>query len=206
MIKSHTDGKTVIIADSLLTSHQVGAILQVNPSSVNKWVKAGRIRAFRTPGGHHRIRAGDLVVFLRDHSMPVPRQLVHAAKKRVLVVDDEPKELKAMRRLFKPYAQRLELRLVQNGIDALVLLGDFKPSLVILDVIMPELDGIEVCRRLKAMPETEQTKVIIASAQLTPDVEREALAAGATCCLQKPMDIAVLFDLLELDPLMGLAV
>ena len=51
-----------IDADRLLTSHEVGALLQVNPSSINKWVNEGRLAAFRTPGGHRRIRAGDLVL------------------------------------------------------------------------------------------------------------------------------------------------
>ena len=61
--------------DKLLTSHQVGELLQVNPSSINKWVNDGRIQAFRTPGGHRRIRVADLVAFLEKHKMPVPRTL-----------------------------------------------------------------------------------------------------------------------------------
>ena len=79
-----------IAPESLLTSYQVGSLLQVNPSSVNKWVKDGRIPAFRTPGGHRRIRAADLVLFLQEHSMPVPKILNNAAKKRLLIVDDDP--------------------------------------------------------------------------------------------------------------------
>ena len=175
-------------ADSLLTSYQVGALLQVNPSSINKWVKEGRIPAFRTPGGHHRIRAADLVVFLKDHHMPIPTTLANAALRRLLVVDDDPKQLKAIERMFKPYESRVELKLVDNGIDALVQVGAFKPHAVILDVFMPNLDGIEVCRRFGGLEETKEIKVIIASAQLSSDVEERALAAGAAVCFQKPLD------------------
>jgi excisionase family DNA binding protein len=64
-----------IHADRLLTSHEVGDLLQVNPSSVKKWVNEGRIAAFRTPGGHRRIRVADLVEFLNRHAMPIPRPL-----------------------------------------------------------------------------------------------------------------------------------
>ncbi len=59
-----------IAPDQLLTSTQVGNLLQVNPSSVKKWVNDGHIIAFRTPGGHRRIRASDLVMFLDHHKRP----------------------------------------------------------------------------------------------------------------------------------------
>src|SRR5260370_5844825 len=71
-----------IEADSLLTSHEVGDLLQVNPSSINKWVNEGRITAFRTPGGHRRIRASDLVRFLDGHKMPIPKMLAGVSKRR----------------------------------------------------------------------------------------------------------------------------
>src|SRR6476620_4737422 len=125
-----------IRADSLLTSYQVGALLQVNPSSVNKWVKDGRIPAFRTPGGHRRIRAGDLVAFLNEHKMPVPASLTQASRRRLLIVDDDQRQLESLQRALKPYADRVELQMVGNGVDALVQVGSFKPHLVVLDVYM----------------------------------------------------------------------
>lgn len=187
-----------IDADSLLTSYQVGSLLQVNPSSVNKWVKDGRIPAFRTPGGHRRIRAADLVSFLKSHQMPVPTSLANAARKRLLVVDDDPKQLESLQRVFKPYASRLEVLLVDNGIDALVQLGAFKPHVVILDVFMPNLDGVEVCRRLKDMGDTTNINVIVTSAQLTPEIEAKAKEAGATLCLPKPLNIQEILAMLQI--------
>jgi len=67
--------ENAITADTHLTSHEVGKMLQCNPSSINKWVKEGRIEAFRTPGGHRRIRAGDVIAFLKAHKMPIPSAL-----------------------------------------------------------------------------------------------------------------------------------
>lgn len=179
----------LIQPESLLTSYQVGGLLQVNPSSVNKWIKDGRIEAFRTPGGHRRIRASDLVAFLTEHSMPIPQDLVEAGKKRLLVVDDEIKQLNAIERLLKPYENRLTLSLVNNGIDALVQVGSFKPHLVLLDVYMDELDGLEVCKRLKENPETTNTKIVIASGQMTDEIKEQGIQAGATLCLPKPVDV-----------------
>ncbi|MEZ4270564.1 MAG: response regulator [Myxococcota bacterium] len=194
-----THKPTEIDIDSLLTSYQVGSLLQVNPSSVNKWVKDGRIPAFRTPGGHHRIRAADLVSFLKSHRMPVPRLLSNAGKRRVLIVDDDLNQLKSLERVFKTHESRLEIRSVDNGIDALVMVGALDPHVVVLDVFMPNLDGIEVCRRLRGMKETENIKVVITSAQLTEEVERQAREAGAYDCLQKPVDMDHLLGILGVN-------
>jgi excisionase family DNA binding protein len=187
-----------IDADRLLTSHQAGALLQVNPSSINNWVRSGRIAAFRTPGGHLRIRASDLVRFLASHNMPIPRRLEGALKKRLLIADDDVKLLAGMRRLLKPYRDRIEVALVENGIDALVQIGIFSPHIVLLDVFMPGINGFEVCRRLKSMSETKGVGVIIVSGRIDPEMEKQALRIGVQRCIQKPIKLHVILEELGL--------
>jgi excisionase family DNA binding protein len=189
--------KPEILPDSLLTSYQVGALLQVNPSSINKWVKDGRIPAFRTPGGHRRIRAADLVHFLVTHNMPVPKTLAGASKRRLLLVDDDPKQLEAISRMFKAHSERIDVATVTNGVDALVQIGSIKPHVAVIDVVMPNVDGIEVCRRLKANPETSAIRIVLTSGHLTPEVEKQAIAAGADAVAPKPLDIAVVLREVE---------
>jgi excisionase family DNA binding protein len=185
-------------SERLLTSHEVGALLQVNPSSVKKWVNEGRIAAFRTPGGHRRIRVADLIDFLHRHAMPIPPELVGVSRRRLLIVDDDLITLRALERRLKPLRERVQVALTQNGIDALVMVGSFKPDLIVLDVYMPELDGLEVCRRLKLNAETQHIGVIVNSAHLTRAIEENAIAAGALRCILKPMDPKVLFEHLGL--------
>jgi excisionase family DNA binding protein len=182
-----------IDAERLLTSHEVGALLQVNPSSVNKWVKEGRITAFRTPGGHRRIRARDLVEFLDGHQMPVPARLQSASRRRIIVVDTDAAALKAFERTLRPHSEREQLLPAGSGIDALVQVGLFRPHLIVLDASMDELDAIEVCRRIKANPETRGITVLLASPNPTSALENKALQAGATRVLKKPIDPAMLF-------------
>ena len=170
-------------------------LLQVNPSSINKWVNDGRIPAFRTPGGHRRIRVSDLLVFQNEHNMPVPAILEAFARKRVLFVDDNTKHLDALKRVLKKHTNRIEAAYETNGIDALLLMGTFKPHLVVLDVYMPGFDGLEVCRRIKQATEFKGTDVIVVSGELTADVEKKATAAGARGCLEKPVDIDQLLAL-----------
>ncbi|RYF09499.1 MAG: helix-turn-helix domain-containing protein, partial [Deltaproteobacteria bacterium] len=130
--------------DSLLTSYQVGSLLQVNPSSVNKWVKDGRIPAFRTPGGHRRIRATDLVAFLTTHKMPIPSTLASASRRRLLIVENDAHQLGALERAAKAYGDRLDVVCVSNGVDAMVQVGAFAPHLILLDAQMPNFDTYEV--------------------------------------------------------------
>lgn len=185
-----------IASDQLLTSSEVGDLLQVNPSSVKKWVDDGLLVAFRTPGGHRRIRAVDLVSFLVRHEMPIPADLQDAAKKRLLIVDDEVDQLKSLSRSLKRYADRVEVRTTSNGIDALVLVGSFHPHAVLLDVYMPGIDGLEVCRRLKKNPATKDIAVYVVSGAFTSSLEQKALAAGAVKCLAKPIDVRELVSLM----------
>jgi excisionase family DNA binding protein len=186
-------------ADRLLTSHQVGALLQVNPSSVKKWVDEGRIAAFRTPGGHRRIRVADLLDFMHQRAIPIPPSLAAASRRRLLVFDGDVVHLRALERRLKPYRARLQVELTENGIDALVMVGSFKPDLFVLDVYMPDIDGIEVCRRLKLKSETKRIGVIVASAHLSKGVKENALAAGALLCVTKPIDPELLLEQLGLQ-------
>ena len=182
-----------IDAERLLTSHEVGALLQVNPSSVNKWVKEGRITAFRTPGGHRRIRARDLVEFLDVHQMPVPARLQAASKRRLIVVDSDAAALKALDRTLRAHADRVHLLPAASGIDALVQVGLFRPHVIVLDASMDELDATEVCRRIKANAETRHITVVLAAAHVTTALENKAIQAGAARVLKKPIDLALLF-------------
>lgn len=185
-----------IASDQLLTSSEVGDLLQVNPSSVKKWVDDGLLLAFRTPGGHRRIRAIDLVAFLVRHEMPIPADLQDAAKKRLLIVDDEPDQLKSLSRSLKRYADRVEVQTTSNGIDALVMVGSFHPHAVLLDVYMPGIDGLEVCRRLKKNPATKDIAVYVVSGAFSASLEQKSLDAGAVKCLSKPLDVRSIIGLL----------
>ena len=181
-----------ITTDSLLTSHQVGRLLQVSRRSVNNWIEQGRIPAFRTPGGHRRVRVADLMDFLTENDFPVPRGLEGLGKRRVMIVDDDPQQLRSYGRLLAPYADVAEVVLFERGIDALLDIGATVPDVVVLDVMMPGLDGLEVCRRLKANEKCRATDVVICSGNISPAVETEALEAGARVCLRKPIDAETL--------------
>src|SRR5437762_4513299 len=135
--------------DSLYTTHDISQLLQVDPSTVSKWIDRGILTAFRTPGGHRRVRSTDLRTFLITHQMPIPDELGSGII-RILVVDDEKAVLDAVKRTFRPFAEQVHLTTTTSGVEALLLVSEQKPHGLVIDLNMPEVDGFEVCRRIRA--------------------------------------------------------
>jgi acetolactate synthase I/II/III large subunit len=117
-----------------------------------------------------------------------PRCRSAAAPRRVLVVDDDELQLRALMRATRGDAN-IELVVANNAIDALLLIGTEHPDLVIMDVFMPGLDGVEACRRIKANPATRDVQVILASVTMTPELECVGKSAGAAGAVAKPFDL-----------------
>ncbi len=180
--------------EKLYTSGKAAELLQADATSVVKWVNDGLLVSYLTPGGHRRIRASDLVAFMRAHGMWIPPELC-ATRVKVLLVDDEPRVLGAMKRAMKAHEGAIEFLTAGSGMEALVMLGSEKPDVLVLDIAMPDMDGLEVLRRLKERPETEKLDVIVLSGNLTPALERKALALGARAVCDKPISAAQLVRL-----------
>ncbi len=180
--------------DQLYTTHDISRLLQVDPSTVSKWIDRGILLAFRTPGGHRRVRSGDLRSFLIAHQMPVPEEL-GSQTVRLLVVDDEKPVLDAMKRAFKPFATQVELALTTSGVDALLAVAEQKPHGMLVDLNMPDIDGLEVVRRIKQRKNLESVRLITMTARHNQETIEQSLKAGAIACLAKPVDAQQVVDL-----------
>jgi excisionase family DNA binding protein len=182
------------MTDQLYTTHDISRLLQVDPSTVSKWIDRGILMAFRTPGGHRRVRSADLRTFLITHQMPVPEEL-GSGTVRLLVVDDERVVLDAIKRAFKPYAAQVELQTTTSGVEALLLVSEQKPHGMIIDLNMPDIDGLEVCRRIRARKQMEGVRLITMTSLHSPDVVEQSKQAGALACLPKPLDVQQVLEL-----------
>lgn len=179
------------------TSHQVGSLLQVNPSSVVKWINDGLLHAFRTPGGHRRVAAAELVRFALHHGMPVPEELQGLTITKVVVADDEGRFLSAFQRAVKPFRHEFDLHVAENGIDALILIGALKPDILILDLRMPGLDGFQVLERIRDNPGTRGMAVVAISGEMTEANAAHCKELGAVETLQKPLKLPILIETLR---------
>ena len=171
-------------AKTIYTTHEVSRLLHVNPRSVINWIEQGLVPSYRTPGGHRRIRHDDLLAFLRKHQIPTPASLVDG-KFSVLIVDDEEEIIE----IIKAFLQRqggYEIFTASDGITALIEVGRLKPDLLILDIMIPGVDGVEVCRRIKA--DTSNKTAIVAVSGIA-DNEKKILQAGADAFMAKPVDL-----------------
>lgn len=180
----------------LLTSHEVASLVQVSPSSVLKWIEQGKLKAFRTPGGHRRVASDELVGFLRAHELPVPREL-EDEKVRLLVIDDEAPYLRALGAMLGRADERVEVELAENAMDGLLKVGLWRPHAVLLDTYMPGMDGVQVCKWLKASSQTADIVVLAMSGRPTADLEKKFLEAGAAAFLVKPFQPSVVLSKLE---------
>jgi len=169
---------------SIFTTHEVSRLLQVNPRSVINWIEQDLLPSFRTPGGHRRIRQDDLLAFLRKHQIPTPAALVADTGFKVLIVDDEQETVQTLSAYMQRHAGYTTFA-AADGISALIEIGRARPDLMILDILIPGVDGVEVCRRVKA---DSGNKTAIIAIGANSDEERSVLAAGADAFMPKPLD------------------
>lgn len=112
---------------------------------------------------------------------------------RVLVVDDDHLQLRAIEREHRG-DKELEVIVVANAIDAMLAIGATPPDLIIMDIFMPGVDGLEACRRIKSNPEMRDVQVVLTSSAMTPELAQAAVEAGATFATSKPVDVDALVD------------
>lgn len=180
----------------LLTTHEVASLVQVSPSSVLKWIDQGKLKAYRTPGGHRRVASDELLAFLRAHQLPVPAEL-EEDRVLLLVIDDEAPYLRSLGALLSRADSRVQVELAESAMDGLLKVGLIRPQVVLLDTYMPGMDGVEVCKRLQQSAETAHIAVLAMSGRPSPELEKKFLEAGAAAFIAKPVQPAVVLSKLE---------
>jgi len=167
------------------STSEVARFCHVTPDTVRKWAEAGRITVFKTPGGHRRIRRDDLLRFLRENQIPIHSDLQEDGV-RVLVVDDEQAVAGVIQRFLERCNRSFEVAVAADGFDAGHRVGTFQPSVVFLDLLLPGVDGFEVCRRIKTSASTSNTKVIAMTGAYERATADRIVELGASMCLKKP--------------------
>ena len=165
-----------------MTLGQAAKYLGVAQSTIRKWSDDGKLPAFYTPGGHRRYRRGDLDAFL-ERSGPHGRVRTGPV---VLIVDDDPGI-----RGFVRASLELEGYVVKeagNADDGLAAIDEEPPDLILLDVMMPRVDGWEMLQRMQERHGVGAIPVLMFSGKVDEQTEREATARGAHGFIGKPFD------------------
>ncbi len=170
-----------------LTTGEVASLCHVTINAVKKWIAAGKLKAFTTPGGHYRIKVDDLEVFLSKYNLALKDEL-YSRRKRILIADDEPDVVEFFKSAVLSIKKDYEVDTASDGYEALIKVGDFKPSLLILDIRMPRVDGFEVLKKLRGNERTSGIKILVITA-FGEDEAMRMVRSGADAYLTKPVKL-----------------
>ncbi len=169
-------------ANEWLTLGQAAKYLGVAQSTIRKWSDLKRVPTFYTPGGHRRYRRADLDAFLL-HSGPAGRTQEGPL---VLIVDDDERVREYVRVNLE--LEGYSVREAGSAEEGLAALEDEPPALILLDVMMPEVDGWEMLRRMRERHGVEAIPVIMFSGKVDGESAAEATSRGARGFIGKPFD------------------
>src|SRR5438876_303882 len=180
--RDHPERRAPTTEPDWLTLGQAAKYLGVAQSTIRKWSDQGRVPAFYTPGGHRRYRRRDLDTFL-DRSGPGGST---QSGPLVLIVDDDERVREYVRVNLE--LEGYTVREAGNADQGLAVLEDVSPDLVLLDVMMPEVDGWEMLRRLQERHGVGAIPVVMFSGKVNEQSVDEATARGAQGFVGKPFD------------------
>jgi excisionase family DNA binding protein len=177
------------------TTKQIADLCGVHITTAIRWIDAGQLKAYRTPGGRRRVAADELQGFLERHQIPVELK-TGSERPQVLVVDDDEIVLRAMARQLGA-RRRFDVLTASSGYDALLMIGEMMPELVVLDLLMPRVDGFEVCRSIKRSRSTSKVKIICVTGRYTPEIAERVRELGAAACYPKEEAAQRLVEIVE---------
>jgi excisionase family DNA binding protein len=177
---------------SVFTTGEAAEICKVSQQTIIRCFDSGRLRGFRVPGSRfRRIPRDALVQFMKENS--IPPDALESGKLKILVVDDDPEIVE----LFVDVLSRdgrFEVRTASTGYDAGIVTQEFMPDLIILDYMLPDVNGNVVCQTIRKNPAFEHMKIIIVSGVVNQDEINDLLKAGADDFVKKPFNIEKLIE------------
>ena len=176
----------------LFTTGEAAEVCNLSQQTIIRCFDAGRLDGFRIPGSKfRRIPRENLVKFMKENGIPLDR--FETGKKKILIVDDDPEIIELMVDVLERDG-RFEISTASSGYEAGILTHQFNPEMILLDYMLPDINGNEVCRTIKRIPAFENVKVIIVSGVINESEIDDLLNAGAEEFLKKPFNISELVD------------
>lgn len=180
-------------ATALLSPGEAAKRLSVSPITLRKWADDGLIQAITTLGGHRRYPIGEVERLSQRQNQPA------SAPVRIMIVDDDLFVAEILREILNGLDISVAVEIANDGFEAGRQLASFMPDIILLDLMMPGLDGFDVCRRVKSDPVTARIRVIAMTGFPSEQNIQRILSAGAETCLAKPVERASLLDALKLS-------
>ncbi len=177
---------------TVFTTGEAAKICKVSQQTIIRCFDNGQLKGFRVPGSKfRRIPREALYRFMRDNG--IPTDALESGKRKVLLVDDDPEIVELLNRALLDDG-RFEVKMAANGFDAGMMVKEYRPDLIVLDVMLPDINGKEVCHRVRADPNLEEVRIICISGMVEDDKIAELKLAGADDFVHKPFDVDMLIE------------
>lgn len=179
----------------VFTTGEAAKVCKVSQQTIIRCFDSGRLNGFRVPGSRfRRIPREELIRFMRENDIPVAT--IGSDRKRVLIVDDEPEIVLLITDLLE-HDGRFEVRSAATGYDAGMETERFRPHLIVLDYMLPDINGNIVCQRVRAQEDNADTRVLCVSGVVELTEIAKLKASGADDFLKKPFDLRELVTRIE---------
>ena len=177
---------------TVYTTGEAAKICKVSQQTIIRCFDNGTLKGFRVPGSRfRRIPRNDLYAFMKDYG--IPTDALENGKRKVLIVDDDRELVDLLADAFQRDG-RFEIKTADNGFDAGMYVREFRPDIVVLDIMLPDINGKEVCQRVRSDDSLEAVKIICISGMVEEDKIADLKTAGANDFLHKPFEVDVLID------------
>ena len=187
---------------TVFTTGEAAKVCKVSQQTIIRCFDNGQLKGFRVPGSKfRRIPREALYKFMKDNQ--IPTDALENGKRKVLLVDDDPEIVELINKALDDDG-RFEVRIAANGFDAGMMVKEYRPDLIVLDVMLPDINGKEVCRRVRDDQAMEDVRILCISGMIEEDKIQDLKLAGADDFLHKPFDLEELIDRmcaqLEMEP------
>lgn len=179
-----------------LTPNEVADLLRVSPITVRQWAQKGELPAELTPGGHRRFDARAVEAFAQERKISLAQRRARASK--ILIVDDDLAFAEYLSELLDGLPNKFIAAKAHDGFQAGRMVHTFQPDIMLLDLRMPRLNGVQVCQQIKTDPQLANLRIIAMTGYADPEQIRDVLSSGAERCLTKPFDSIELMAALAL--------
>ena len=177
---------------TVFTTGEAAKICKVSQQTIIRCFDSGQLKGFRVPGSRFRRIPRDVLYrFMKDNG--IPTDALESGRRKALVVDDD-EELVELIRDVLDVDGRFEVRVANNGFDAGMMVKEYRPDVIVLDVMLPDINGKEVCQRVRSDPNLDDVRIICISGMVEADKIGELKEAGADDFMQKPFEVENLVE------------
>lgn len=182
------------MAINYMTTREAAAVLGTSVRTIQQWVEKGLLEGWKTEGGHRRIASASVTAALRARDMAEEASQMDAALS-VLIVEDDASLLKLYRLQLRSWPFETRIYSAPNGYEALVLMGEVRPDLLVCDLRLPGVNGFQVVRALCEMERFKKLVIVVISGLPEAEIKAHGGLPDRVCIMGKPINFGRLQEI-----------